>query len=319
MYEHMRARTALEELEQMSVLFPVRLEADLTFDEERVRTIKHNNQIIEETFYHNDHQHPRKRITQTFRRIENGWRTDITKEWLAFSPEAGQVVISVAQRSMLRLPTELINNLCWRQKWTIDQNNAQCTFLARRSEINPLLRLNFYCDRFHADFRRDPFSWEISCVGVELHLSSPQAHLARDRRSIEMLDGVLLFGDSRENRFGVAGEQRFLLRLPIVRYDRSTATDYALAVEEDCPPVGRWHDRHTFWVNNPSAGESSNRPIQDTRDFRYDPREISVDSGAPKICRGCQNFCGKVYGGNLLICAIYPYGNGEECTDFVAK
>lgn len=34
-------------------------------------------------------------------------------------------------------------------------------------------------------------------------------------------------------------------------------------------------------------------------------------------CVGCRNYCGQAYGGNLLVCAMYPYGpEAEQCPDW---
>lgn len=34
-------------------------------------------------------------------------------------------------------------------------------------------------------------------------------------------------------------------------------------------------------------------------------------------CRGCKNYHGQVYGGNLLVCGMHPYGvDGESCPDW---
>ncbi|NEN92422.1 MAG: hypothetical protein F6K48_27405 [Okeania sp. SIO3H1] len=34
-------------------------------------------------------------------------------------------------------------------------------------------------------------------------------------------------------------------------------------------------------------------------------------------CRGCSNYHGQVYGGNLLVCGMHPYGvDGESCPDW---
>jgi hypothetical protein len=36
----------------------------------------------------------------------------------------------------------------------------------------------------------------------------------------------------------------------------------------------------------------------------------------PEICKGCCHYHGKIYGGNLLVCAMHPYGaEGEYCHD----
>lgn len=37
----------------------------------------------------------------------------------------------------------------------------------------------------------------------------------------------------------------------------------------------------------------------------------------PVVCKGCSNYDGSNYGGNLLICAIHPYGCGDVCPDYV--
>ena len=34
-------------------------------------------------------------------------------------------------------------------------------------------------------------------------------------------------------------------------------------------------------------------------------------------CRGCQNYHGQVYGGNLMVCGMHPFGwEGESCPDW---
>ena len=36
-------------------------------------------------------------------------------------------------------------------------------------------------------------------------------------------------------------------------------------------------------------------------------------------CVGCRNYHGQVYGGNLLVCAMHPYGwTDEQCPDWVS-
>jgi hypothetical protein len=40
-------------------------------------------------------------------------------------------------------------------------------------------------------------------------------------------------------------------------------------------------------------------------------------SNIPKSCWNCANLCGKIYGGNLLVCGMHPYGpSGDICDDF---
>jgi hypothetical protein len=39
----------------------------------------------------------------------------------------------------------------------------------------------------------------------------------------------------------------------------------------------------------------------------------------PAACQGCCHYHGQVYGGNLLVCAMHPYGVEEEvCSDWQA-
>jgi hypothetical protein len=33
----------------------------------------------------------------------------------------------------------------------------------------------------------------------------------------------------------------------------------------------------------------------------------------PSVCHGCQHYHGKVYGGNLLVCGMHPYGVETDC------
>jgi hypothetical protein len=37
----------------------------------------------------------------------------------------------------------------------------------------------------------------------------------------------------------------------------------------------------------------------------------------PDVCQGCCHYHGKMYGGNLLVCAMHPYGaDGDQCHDW---
>lgn len=37
----------------------------------------------------------------------------------------------------------------------------------------------------------------------------------------------------------------------------------------------------------------------------------------PDICQGCRHYHGRIYGGNLLVCAMHPHGaEGEHCYDW---
>ncbi|MGD1851996.1 MAG: hypothetical protein ACFCBU_15890 [Cyanophyceae cyanobacterium] len=49
------------------------------------------------------------------------------------------------------------------------------------------------------------------------------------------------------------------------------------------------------------------------------PKTQPTDSVHP-ACKGCQNFHGHSYDGNLLICAMHPYGvDGDRCLDWAAN
>ncbi|MBW3586741.1 MAG: hypothetical protein KY448_13130 [Cyanobacteria bacterium 0813] len=65
--------------------------------------------------------------------------------------------------------------------------------------------------------------------------------------------------------------------------------------------------------------------IEICRDFdpQLDEIDLSmvtyVDPSATQqpACRGCRNYHGQVYGGNLLVCAMYPTGvESESCADW---
>ena len=41
------------------------------------------------------------------------------------------------------------------------------------------------------------------------------------------------------------------------------------------------------------------------------------DPAINPVCVGCLNYNGSVYGGNLLVCGMHPYGcNSDTCTDW---
>ncbi|NEP85757.1 MAG: hypothetical protein F6K18_02365 [Okeania sp. SIO2C2] len=50
-------------------------------------------------------------------------------------------------------------------------------------------------------------------------------------------------------------------------------------------------------------------------DYFVDRVEPTVEEHP--ACRGCNNYHGQVYGGNLLVCGMHPYGvEGETCPDW---
>jgi hypothetical protein len=47
------------------------------------------------------------------------------------------------------------------------------------------------------------------------------------------------------------------------------------------------------------------------------PTRPMADPATHPACVGCINYNGSVYGGNLLVCGIYPYGcNSDTCADW---
>jgi hypothetical protein len=60
-------------------------------------------------------------------------------------------------------------------------------------------------------------------------------------------------------------------------------------------------------------GEAS---IDQTADALFAPVEPFLNSHP--VCVGCRHYHGRVYGGNLLVCAMHPYGmtdDSESCPD----
>ncbi|KRH95745.1 MULTISPECIES: hypothetical protein [Cylindrospermopsis] len=72
-----------------------------------------------------------------------------------------------------------------------------------------------------------------------------------------------------------------------------------------------------------SAGTCLSELLEPLVGFYWDledpnlPYEVEADSLKNSACVGCSNYHGEVYGGNLLVCAMYPYGwDGEKCPDW---
>ncbi len=44
---------------------------------------------------------------------------------------------------------------------------------------------------------------------------------------------------------------------------------------------------------------------------------VEPDHQTHPACRGCENYHGQVYGGNLLVCAMHPHGvESDQCPDW---
>ncbi|GFE68678.1 hypothetical protein [Chroococcus sp. FPU101] len=54
-------------------------------------------------------------------------------------------------------------------------------------------------------------------------------------------------------------------------------------------------------------------------DWLVNPR-VDPDPTTHPACVGCQNYHGRIYGGNLLVCAMHPYGwQDDHCPDKETK
>lgn len=60
--------------------------------------------------------------------------------------------------------------------------------------------------------------------------------------------------------------------------------------------------------------------VEDEEDEEaFDPFVTYVHPTATQnpVCRGCSNYHGKIYGGNLLVCGMHPYGvDSDSCPDW---
>jgi hypothetical protein len=57
----------------------------------------------------------------------------------------------------------------------------------------------------------------------------------------------------------------------------------------------------------------------DFSEFSWNPK-IEPTAEFHPACRGCANYHGRVYNGNILICGMHPYGWEEEnCPDWMEK
>jgi hypothetical protein len=66
-----------------------------------------------------------------------------------------------------------------------------------------------------------------------------------------------------------------------------------------------------FFSNEFPFSESDN-----PADFGLNPK-VNPDPHTHPACIGCQNYHGYIYGGNLLVCALHPYGwEDESCPDW---
>ena len=56
--------------------------------------------------------------------------------------------------------------------------------------------------------------------------------------------------------------------------------------------------------------------LSETTEFPFNPKLEATLENHP-ACMGCRYYHGQVYGGNLLVCGMHPYGwDGEHCPDW---
>ena len=68
--------------------------------------------------------------------------------------------------------------------------------------------------------------------------------------------------------------------------------------------------RPVMFRDEPRGAEPENSLVNDDPEGEKKEAE-KILSG----CRGCKNLHGQVYGGNLLVCGVHPYGQ-EDCGDY---
>ncbi len=57
--------------------------------------------------------------------------------------------------------------------------------------------------------------------------------------------------------------------------------------------------------------------IEEGEDIDYFVSYVQPSLEKHPACRGCRNYHGQVYGGNLLVCGMHPYGvEDETCPDW---
>jgi len=57
----------------------------------------------------------------------------------------------------------------------------------------------------------------------------------------------------------------------------------------------------------------------ETESVEFISYTVDIPLHQPSVCVGCQHYHGQSYSGNLLVCAMHPYGwEGETCPDWEA-
>ena len=63
----------------------------------------------------------------------------------------------------------------------------------------------------------------------------------------------------------------------------------------------------TFWEDQENTLDS---------EFDFNPK-VEPNQETYPACIGCRHYHGRIYGGNLLVCGMHPYGwDGESCPDW---
>ena len=74
-----------------------------------------------------------------------------------------------------------------------------------------------------------------------------------------------------------------------------------------------WYDWEALWDELDSEIDWSE---PDDSEFVITAK-VTPDQNTHPACQGCQHYHGYVYGGNLFVCAMHPYGwDDENCPDW---
>lgn len=70
--------------------------------------------------------------------------------------------------------------------------------------------------------------------------------------------------------------------------------------------------------NRETAAEIDDELLRQVRQMNH--WRSLVDPPKPAACRGCCHYHGQVYGGNLLVCGMHPFGvDDQHCSDWQSE
>lgn len=146
-------------------------------------------------------------------------------------------------------------------------------------------------------------------------------HIHSNFNGFEIVDNQLIIGGLHArgivDEWRMRGDEgdRITLRVPFENHE----------VHQQCnegEDFARPRQTLVLWVRSGTLSETVRELVERRRlqrgffDGLRDRLGRKAEHNIPQLCRGCRNLHGEVYGGNLLVCAMHPYGNGDECKDF---